>query len=366
MTKSDEVCLLEKKPASSSKIKQQSMLGMATCGFLVFAILFTAAWNKFTAVTNHVVKHDLNVVFVGMHMTKKNDFAARSVHGKRLKFRKSLINSCEPINVMSCGTPLPGRGYDGKLVYASSIKSVVDIPSRPDFVFMDTCGQYNVESELNVPLTSFRNKSTSTYPWYTNAWCELDVQRVAMLSFANRDYFMQAKALDLSIFSLPDGTKFSYDFWYCRYNGWLNVSSRTAARDGFDVLRRYSMTFCANRAQEFNVSNLTINDFFWIYGSSMARGFPNEFEARWLGAWLCAMGGSTGKSETNSDGCGPDIAYCVYTYGDLYYTQPGHFCMYEECDGWDPITGMPVSNVQTASHGYLLPAHVPNSVIPPP
>ena len=44
-----------------------------------------------------------------------------------------------------------------------------------------------------------------------------------------------------------------------------------------------------------------------------------------------------------------------YTFGDLQPTYPGEFCMYEECDGWDPDAGMPVTQFHTASNGHTPP-----------
>ena len=67
------------------------------------------------------------------------------------------------------------------------------------------------------------------------------------------------------------------------------------------------------------------------------------------------VGGSDGLKGALSDGPAPDIGYCAYTFGDLDPQYPGEFCMYEECDGWDPDLGQLVQRYHTASHGHTPP-----------
>ena len=64
------------------------------------------------------------------------------------------------------------------------------------------------------------------------------------------------------------------------------------------------------------------------FPSLLLRGKPNRREALFLGAWTCAMGAS---------GC--DMTYCAYSFCEL---GNGKFGMYDECEGWDPVKGMPI------------------------
>ena len=76
--------------------------------------------------------------------------------------------------------------------------------------------------------------------------------------------------------------------------------------------------------------NVTMRDMLkhWL---TALPGFPGSRpsyeDAMFMAAWTCAMG---------SAAC--DMAYCAYTYcvkGDGFGT-------YHECEGWDPVNGMPI------------------------
>jgi len=264
---------------------------------------------------------------------------------------------CSPNGVVCslCGPPLPGRGYDGNPVFSSTIHASGDnIPSPPDFIMRDDCGTYaDADMASTLPLKSYVHKTGPDHPPWpgaTNAWCELNQQVVAADSIVNREPLYQGKTLDVQ-------RGYAYDFFYCKYNDFLTLAARQAVSAGFDAAQVFARDMCAQRAQEFDISNISRASFVQVYGRGMYSEdqVPTADDARHLGAWLCAMGGSDGLTGARSDGNLADIGYCHYTYGDLDPTYPGEFCMYEECDGWDPLTGQLVSEYHTASNGHAPP-----------
>jgi len=260
-----------------------------------------------------------------------------------------------------CGPPLPGRGYDGRAVYSSTIHaSGSNLPKKPDYVMRDDCGQQQVAADptSDVPLAAYVHNTTAgsgygAYPGYTNAWCDLNMQTVAANGMATHDHFLQAKSLHN-----PPG--FAFDFWYCKHNGFFGVGARRAAAAGFEPLSRYARAFCAERATQFDLGSISLTWFEEVYqpGIYSQDNMPTEYQAHALGAWLCAMGGTNGRAGAHSDGCAADIAYCTYTYGDLDSTYPGEFCTYDECDGFDWDAGMPVSLYASASRGHTPPMNL--------
>mmetsp|Transcript_141185 Transcript_141185/g.352121 ORF Transcript_141185/g.352121 Transcript_141185/m.352121 type:complete len:80 (+) Transcript_141185:2-241(+) len=73
---------------------------------------------------------------------------------------------------------------------------------------------------------------------------------------------------------------------------------------------------------------MTMNDMEEVYNPGYMRGYPTEEEAHFVGAWTCAMGEA---------GC--DMAMCAYSFCDK---GDGSIGMYDECEGWDPVQGMPI------------------------
>ena len=90
---------------------------------------------------------------------------------------------------------------------------------------------------------------------YTNAWCEVGAQEVCANQVANKDVMFQAKSLDV-----PRG--FAYDFWYCKYNGFLKFETREAVAGGWDKLMAWAADFCDSReskqynGEKFNEINM--------------------------------------------------------------------------------------------------------------
>jgi len=268
------------------------------------------------------------------------------------KLLTSVDTTCVPTNPPSegcdmngrncslCGTPLKGRGYDGVAVYSSTL-APGDTVTPPDYIVRDDCGNQS-DMPVTTPLVSFTYETTNPVIPYTNAWCETNWQKICADSMANRDYLYQAKTLDV-----PRGS--TYDFYYCKYNGFLTKEARTAVASGFDELQNFTAAFCSARASEYDIDSITRKSMLehYVPGLLADPSVPTVDQARFLGAWLCSMGGTNGQRT----GAGCDIAYCHYTYGDLdpSATSNTPFCMYEECEGWDPLTGMPVADVAVAA-----------------
>jgi len=256
-----------------------------------------------------------------------------------------------------CGRPLPGRGYDGKAVYSSTITPGTTIHA-PDYILRDDCGNhttYNVpplrKLEVSLtPVTWFNQQpSQAAFPGWTNAWCETNGQKVCVDAVTNRDYMFQPKTYDI-----PRG--FTFDFYYCKYNGWLSAESRAIVTRGFDAMHNDTVGFCAERNREFPLASITSVSMqeYYLPGLLGPQHRPTPEQARYLGAWTCAMGGADGEST----GSGCDQAYCHYTYGELDPAAGASkaFCMYEECEGWDQMTGMPVGDYATLAQLVAPPA----------
>jgi len=244
-----------------------------------------------------------------------------------------------------CGPPLPGRGYDGNAVYSSTLAqgTVVD---APDYIVRDDCGNHSSfrgPQHKHEPVTEFnQKKSQAAFPGWTDAWCEFNSQKVCPDALVNRDYLYQAKTLDIP-------RNFSWDFYYCKYNGWLSAETRTIVTKGFDALHNHSVDFCAARNKEFPLDSISSASMMAAYLPGMLVGRPTPEQARYVGSWTCAMGGADG--ENSGSGC--DMAYCHYTYGEIdpAIGSSQEFCVYDDCEGWNPKTGMPVSEYATlASH----------------
>jgi len=244
-----------------------------------------------------------------------------------------------------CGHPLPGRGYDGKAVYSSTVAAGT-VVHAPDYILRDDCGNHSLfgsSSVALVPVTTFnQKKSQAAFPGWTNAWCELNAQKVCSDAIVNRDYLFQGKSLDIP-------RDFAYDFYYCKYNGWLSLESRAAVAKGFDALHNHSVEVCAARNKEQPLGSITtVSQMTHYLPGMLASRPPTVEEARYIGSWTCAMGGPDGESA----GAGCDMAYCHYTYGEIDPAAGSSkaFCVYDDCEGWDPMTGMPVVEYATLAH----------------
>lgn len=199
--------------------------------------------------------------------------------------------------------------------------------SDRDYKKRDDCGNQTLSEHPEnyfVPLITFSRPANGTDPG-TNAWCELNSQKICADSLYNEDYLFQAK----SVYEPPD-----YDWYYCRANGWLKPEI-VALQHDFDGMTRESQKQCDTKYAKYGWNtSLTISDMALHYAPGLARGYPTQEEALFIGAWTCAMG---------SSGC--DMAYCAYSFCDLGDGVPR---TYDECEGWDPVKGMPAPSVGAA------------------
>jgi len=231
--------------------------------------------------------------------------------------------------------PLPGTGYDGgKAIKSSTLNPGDPPPQAPDYVMRDDCGTST--GDVKTPFVKFNHK-IDTWPGYTNAWCEVGVQEVCANQVANKDVMFQGKSLDV-----PRG--YAYDFWYCKYNGFLKLETREAVAGGWDKLMAWAADFCDSRESKndgttyngeiFNEINMKMMAKYYSRGMQSKDQVPTEEDAKFMGSWLCSMG-----ADGTNRGAVCDVGYCHYTYADL---GNGDFGMYEEIDGWDKKKGMPV------------------------
>jgi len=185
------------------------------------------------------------------------------------------------------------------------------------------CGNQSIfdHPELSqVPLIDFSIPANDTYKG-TNAWCELNLQKVCADTLVNRDFLMMPKSMRIP----PEET---WDPEYCRLNGWLTPEFRALQHD-FDGMQAATDELCNTKYLKYGWnSTLTYDDLNANTTASINAGVPGLGEAEYTAAWNCAMG---------KLGC--DVSYCVYTY---CVKDNGKVGMYEECEGWDPVRGMPV------------------------
>lgn len=176
----------------------------------------------------------------------------------------------------------------------------------------------------------------------------------------NRDWLFQAKAVDIR---KSYGT--SYDPSYCHHNGWLSPELRALQHD-FDGLKLKADEFCSSQdvkqchididclkivslsfsfgftdslprffckrltktvQDQQKILSMTMKDANETYWLGYYRGRPSPEEARETALWTCAMGTAA---------C--DMAYCTYSFYELNRS----FGIYNDCNGWDPIKGMPI------------------------
>eukprot|EP00440_Ansanella_granifera_P020601 gb/GFBE01022373.1/.p1 GENE.gb/GFBE01022373.1/~~gb/GFBE01022373.1/.p1 ORF type:complete len:300 (+),score=79.46 gb/GFBE01022373.1/:1-900(+) len=193
------------------------------------------------------------------------------------------------------------------------------LPERTDreYVQRTDCGNHSwfeYPEVGDIPLVTFNREAKDGQP-ETNAWCELNAQKVCADSIANKDFLMQAKSVEYP----PDE---EYDLYYCKHNGWLSKEIKALQND-FEGMKARADQECSSRHYE----NITLNQMKVVYGTGKDRGQPTVEEARFVGDWTCAMG---------SSGC--DMAYCAYSFCEL---PDGTIGRYGQCEGWDPVKGMP-------------------------
>ena len=221
-----------------------------------------------------------------------------------------------------CAAPLPGRGYDTKRFLHRN-----DCGQKPSVIYTSA---YTVAA-LQTPLGTLTH-NTSVAPYWTNGWCAFNMQPICADAILNRDYLFFAKSMR----SPRDDT---YDFHYCRLNGWLTKQVRTSVHS-FDAHTSWATAECAARDAELQrdgEGSLAASTLASAPISLADRHSANESlrSARRRGSATCAYGGGWG----HLNGAACDSAYCAYTFGDL---GGGDYCVYDDCKGWDPVLGMPL------------------------
>lgn len=156
----------------------------------------------------------------------------------------------------------------------------------------------------------------------STAFCELNIQKMCADALYNKDYLYQAKAINY-----PRPSK--HDHYYCLYNGWLE-DDVVKLQHSFDGMTAKAAAECISRGDIVN--QLTLTNFSDTIAKSVLRGTPLYEEAKLLGSAACAMG---------SAGC--DMAYCAYSFCKM---PDGSLGSYEQCEGWDPVKGMPIPSTE--------------------
>jgi len=203
-------------------------------------------------------------------------------------------------------------------------------PERTDrkYTMRTDCGNHSLNKHplmALVPIHKFNRKATATKP-ETNAWCELNAQKICADGIYNKDFLYQAKAVDYPPFM-------NFDPYYCLHNGWLEPEV-VALQHDFEGMKKKSEEVCQDPKYAFTKWNttMTIIDFAMVFAPANLRGIPTKRESLMAGGWTCAMG---------SSGC--DMGYCAYSFCKL---PGGRLGKYGECPGWDPVKGMPIPAAQ--------------------
>lgn len=238
--------------------------------------------------------------------TTNNHSKANTTQGLKLKEALDLYIVTPDENghlCTACDTPIPSR-----------ISAAYKV--RHD------CGNYSVFEHPEVydkPLIGF-SRHANDKEKETNAFCELNFQKVCADAIENKDFLFQAKSLDVreSEIFYPE---------YCKLNGFLAPEYRDLQTD-FDGMNTMANELCNTKYLKYGWnSTVTFMNLHHTLISASSRGTPTLEQAEFIAASSCAMG---------SLGC--DIAYCSYTYCDK---GNGKIGITNKCEGWDPVMGMP-------------------------
>lgn len=201
--------------------------------------------------------------------------------------------------------------------------------ARNDYKIRQDCGSLVNATDflpgaLDIPLVQLNRPAIATRP-FTNACCELNMQKPCIDAIENKDYMYYAKGINLN--GAPDAVK-HYDGQYCLMNGFLQPEYVRMSHD-FQAMQAAAAELCSTKyAREFNISAITLREQQLVYFKSIsASDTPSLDVAEFIAAWNCAMGDLA---------C--DLTYCTYTYCDLGNGATG---VLGECDGWDKVLGMP-------------------------
>lgn len=136
----------------------------------------------------------------------------------------------------------------------------------------------------------------------------------------NQDFLFWAKSFDVR------DPERAYMKWACVSNGWLTPEFLLLQHD-YEATQAKSDELCASERYLQYGWNTTMTSWDALRNYMSELGNASVAGAERMEAYKCAMG---------SLGC--DIALCVYSYCIM---SDGSIGVYDECDGWDPVRGMP-------------------------
>jgi hypothetical protein len=211
---------------------------------------------------------------------------------------------------MLCNKPLPERTNKNYTEFRTDCgrKSSSTGPSK---------------AALNVAAVSLHEKNAAGQV-ESNGFCELNFAKSCADAVANQDYLYWPKSINLNGSSSRNNA--AWDARYCALNGFLEHDVVRLQHD-FEGLRDKGKSLCETKYSNYNIEKLSFMDMMGAarYDDETA---PKLEEAELLAAWNCAMGDL---------GC--DLALCAYSFCKKD-ASTGHG-LYDECEGWDPVSGMP-------------------------
>merc|ERR1719230_1344018 len=156
----------------------------------------------------------------------------------------------------------------------------------------------------------------------SNAFCELNFAKSCADAIANKDYLYWAKSIDLKASGSRENS--AWDGRYCRQNGFLQSDVKALQHD-FEATQAKAKDLCKTKYAKYNIHNITFKDMMAAARYDDAAA-PSLEDAELLAAWNCAMGDL---------GC--DMALCAYSFCEKGQGTG----LYDECEGWHPVHGMP-------------------------
>jgi hypothetical protein len=160
----------------------------------------------------------------------------------------------------------------------------------------------------------------------TNGFCELNYMKSCSDAILNEDYLYWAKSLNLEHPGYAQQRAF--EGRYCQHNGFL-APEMVVLQHNFKGMQAKAQELCRTKyGTRFDLSALTFQDMV-ANARHKDAGAPSADEAEVLAAWNCAMGDL---------GC--DVSMCAYSFCKK---GNGTIGLYGECEGWDPVVGMPTS-----------------------
>lgn len=194
--------------------------------------------------------------------------------------------------------------------------------------FRNDCGAKSsptgpTREALSQPAEQFLQRAAGNEQSEKNGFCELNFAKSCADAIANRDYLYWAKSLNLTDHRLKATAV--WDGKYCQLNGFLSKDLKALQHD-FEGMRDKARNLCLQKYSKHESDKLTFLDMMQHANYDDEKG-PSLVDAERLAAWNCGMGDM---------GC--DMAMCAYSFCEK---SDGTVGLYDECEGWHPIRGMP-------------------------